>query len=105
MALEAEICIPDETCSKSEESLFFFLLSSASRALTRVCSGRPGAGDSARAPGGGTGSFRFVTSGFPWTFFGDYGFTKEDLYHGGKTMQKNPSGIFCWKPLAAPGLE
>lgn len=63
--------------------------------LTRVRSGQPGAGVSAQALGGGTGSFRFVTLGFHLMFFGDYGFTKEDLYQSGKTMQKNPSGIFC----------
>lgn len=78
----------------------FFLLSSASRALARVRSGRTGTGDSAQAPGGSTGSFRFLTSAFHLTCFGDYGFTK-DLYQSGKTMQKNPSGVFCWKGLTA----
>lgn len=73
---------------------FFFLLSSASRALTRGRSGQTGAGDSAGTPGGGIGSFGFVTSGLHLTFLSCYGFI-EELYQRGKTMQKNSSGLFC----------
>ncbi|XP_010022498.1 PREDICTED: formin-1-like [Nestor notabilis] len=60
----------------------------ASRALTRVHSSRPGAGDSVQTLGGGIGSCGFVTSGFHFSFLGDYGFTKEDLYRSGRLCKR-----------------